>query len=147
MTGFVVVWDSNNLPVQREMDLLYHPTPKSPPQPSPQKIKFLLSLLENLLTDEDGDKLPKLDKSLLEETVLETYRKHSGSGNCPKLGDLSDTLLESEHSALRNFSKMLYLQQLPTQTIALRSWRALGQCLRWNGSIPAEFREPQEIGK
>ena len=49
--------------------------PNGAKEPSPQKIKFLIALLETILTDEDGDKLPKLDKSLIEEAILKTYAR------------------------------------------------------------------------
>jgi conjugal transfer ATP-binding protein TraC len=83
--------------------------PSGVTEPSPQKIKFILSFLENLLTDEDGDKLPKLDKSLLEEAVMETYataRKTKGSD--PIMSDLVAVLEKSEDRSLRNYAKMLY---------------------------------------
>ena len=75
-------------------------------EPSAQKIKFLLALLENILTDTDGDKLPKLDKSLLEESVLSIYKKCAGK--TPRLTDLNEHLLGSRDERLRQFSRMLY---------------------------------------
>jgi conjugal transfer ATP-binding protein TraC len=77
-------------------------------EPPPQKIKFLLSLLENILTDEEGDKLHKLEKSLLEETVLKVYKDGNSSGTTPRLSDLAKVLSESKDTELRNFSRMLY---------------------------------------
>ncbi|MBI4404131.1 MAG: ATP-binding protein, partial [Deltaproteobacteria bacterium] len=74
--------------------------------PSPQKIKFLLSLLENILTDEDGDKLPKLDKSLLEEAILKTYGQ--AKNKSPQLRDLATVFEKSEYPSLRNYAKMLF---------------------------------------
>ena len=75
-------------------------------EPSPQKIKFLLALLENVLTDTDGDKLPKLDKSLLEESVLAVYKRCTGK--TPRLSDLNTYLAQSRDEKLRQFSRMLY---------------------------------------
>ncbi|MEZ4749135.1 MAG: TraC family protein [Bdellovibrionota bacterium] len=83
--------------------------PEGSTEPSPQKIKFILSFLENLLTDEDGDKLPKLDKSLLEESVLETYKAaRKTKGSDPIMSDLVAVLEKSEDRSLRNYAKMLY---------------------------------------
>jgi len=83
--------------------------PEGATEPSPQKIKFILSFLENLLTDEDGDKLPKLDKSLLEEAVLETYGVARKTGDSdPTMSDLVTVLEKSEDRSLRNYAKMLY---------------------------------------
>jgi conjugal transfer ATP-binding protein TraC len=75
-------------------------------EPSPQKIKFLLALLENILTDTDGDRLPKLDKSLLEETVLSLYQQKVGV--MPTFSDLAVLLAASKDERLRQFARMLY---------------------------------------
>jgi conjugal transfer ATP-binding protein TraC len=77
-------------------------------EPPPQKVKFLLSLLENMLTDEEGDKLHKLEKSLLEEVILTVYKDAAAQNTTPKLSDLSRVLSESKDTELRNFSRMLY---------------------------------------
>lgn len=84
--------------------------PKDSKEPSPQKIKFLIALLETILTDEDGDKLRKLDKSLLEEALLETYARVMPH-RMPQLSDFAETLTSSkgDHAQLfRDFAKMLY---------------------------------------
>jgi type IV secretory pathway VirB4 component len=78
-------------------------------EPSPQKIKFLIALLENILTDKEGDRLAKLDKSLLEETILKLYpRILKEQSRIPTLNDLALTMEKSSESQLKNFSKMLY---------------------------------------
>jgi conjugal transfer ATP-binding protein TraC len=77
-------------------------------EPPPQKIKFLLSLLENILTDEEGDKLHKLEKSLLEEAVLKVYKDGIAGNYTPRLRDLSRVLSESKDNELRSFARMLY---------------------------------------
>jgi len=76
-------------------------------EPSPQKIKFLIALLETILTDDDGDKLPKLDKSLLEEAIMKTYARVDTS-QAPRFSDFAHTLEESKEPSLKNFAKMLY---------------------------------------
>ena len=73
--------------------------------PSPQKLKFLLAMLENILSDEGNAKLPKLERSLLEETLIRVYEKCSGT---PTLSDLARTLSESPEKELKSFSKMLF---------------------------------------
>ena len=80
--------------------------PPGQSEPSPQKIKFLLALLENVLTDTDGDKLPKLDKSLLEESVLSIYK--NCTDKTPRMSDLNAALANSRDEKLRQFSRMLY---------------------------------------
>ena len=73
--------------------------------PSPQKIKFLLSLLETMLSEDENDKLPKLSKSLLEEAIIKTY---SETKTTPTLSDLVKTLIASGESKLKDFAKMLF---------------------------------------
>lgn len=78
-------------------------------EPSSQKIKFLLALLESMFTDSDAEKLPKLSKSLLEEAVIQTYKQtFAQSGKGPRLSDLRKNLEASTVSELRDFAKMLY---------------------------------------
>ncbi len=77
-------------------------------EPPPQKIKFLLSLLENILTDDEGDKLHKLDKSLLEEAILKVYKEAHAGGFTPRMRNLARVLSEGKDKALDNFSRMLY---------------------------------------
>ena len=75
-------------------------------EPSPQKIKFLLSLLETMLSDDDADKLPKLSKSLLEEAIISVYQQKKEAA--PTLSDLVEVLQNSAEVGLHNFAKMLY---------------------------------------
>jgi type-IV secretion system protein TraC len=74
--------------------------------PSPQKIKFLLSLLETMLSEEETDKLPKLSKSLLEEVIIQTY-ENCGS-ETPTLSKFVEALQASGEVDLKNYAKMLY---------------------------------------
>ena len=79
-------------------------------EPSPQKLKFLLSFLEVILSGDDdgGGRLGKLQRALLEEAVIKTYADHIADSHEPKLSDLSNLLQKSEDATLRSFSKMLY---------------------------------------
>lgn len=78
-------------------------------EPSSQKVKFLVSLLESMFTDEDGDKLPKLSRSLLEEAVIETYKGvRLKESRVPILSDLRRLLEKSKEKELQDFAKMLY---------------------------------------
>lgn len=78
-------------------------------EPSSQKIKFLVALLESMFTDSDEEKLPKLSKSLLEEAVIQTYKQSfSNEKRTPTLSDLRKTLEASPERELQNFAKMLY---------------------------------------
>ncbi len=72
--------------------------------PSPRKVKFLLAMLENLLTDEEGEKLPKLQKALLEEKIDRLYKEVKN----PRLTDYCNLLKNSNDDSLVKYSKMLY---------------------------------------
>ncbi len=77
--------------------------------PSPQKIKFLIALFENILTDKEGDRLSKFDKSLLEETILKLYPAIRGQyDRVPIISDFVNSMKDSVEANLRGFSKMLY---------------------------------------
>ena len=92
-------------------------------EPSPQKVKFLLSLLETMLSEDENDKLPKLSKSLLEEAIILTYDRIEMT---PTLSDFVDTLKSSGEISLSNYAKMLY------------PWtgnRAYGRLLDGSGSL------------
>lgn len=82
--------------------------PDGETEPSSQKIKFLVALLESMFTDSDEEKLPKLSKSLLEEALIETYKQNFKTKKMPTLSDLRKILEASSDVQLRNFSKMLY---------------------------------------
>lgn len=73
-------------------------------EPSPQKIKFLIAFLENILTDTAEERLPKLDKAMLEEEILGLYKRKK----TPTLSDLYHSLETSTTERLRQFSKMLF---------------------------------------
>lgn len=79
--------------------------PEGEKKPTPQKLKFLLAMLENILVDQDGDRLPKLQKSLLEEALIHVYER---TPETPTLSDLAKLLIESQEQELKSFAKMLY---------------------------------------
>jgi type IV secretory pathway VirB4 component len=81
--------------------------PEGESKPSPQKLKFLLAMLESVLTDNEGDKLPKLDKSLLEEALIHIYDRVAGKRS-PTLSDLAAHLASSKEPTLNAFAKMLF---------------------------------------
>ncbi len=79
--------------------------PEGETKPSPQKLKFLLAMLETILVDQDGDRLPKLQKSLLEESLIQVYER---TQRTPTLSDFSKLLSESPEQELKSFAKMLF---------------------------------------
>ncbi len=78
--------------------------PKGETYPSSGKIKFLLALFETLLTDEEGEKLPKLEKALLEEKIDKLYKEIKN----PRLTDYRNLLKNSNDDILIRFSRILY---------------------------------------
>lgn len=83
--------------------------PDNATEPSPHKLKFLLTFFETILTDSESEKLHKLDKSLLEEAFLETYKKiRKEKDRVPRLSDFHEYLSASKETSLKNFAKMLY---------------------------------------
>ena len=73
--------------------------------PSPQKLKFLLAMLENIFAESDGGKLSKLERSLLEETLIRVYET---SPCIPTLSDVAKALANSPEKELKSFSKILF---------------------------------------
>ena len=71
--------------------------------PSSHKVKFLLGLVE-LMTKEDGaDRLPKLARAEIEESIQQVYRKHPK----PKLSDLRELLLTHSDQEIQIYGKIL----------------------------------------
>ncbi|OQW49805.1 MAG: hypothetical protein A4S09_03350 [Proteobacteria bacterium SG_bin7] len=70
---------------------------------TPEKIKFLLGLIE-LMTKEDGEnRLPKLERAEIEKAIGEVYKKHT----TPRLSNLRDLLLESTDPTIQKYGKIL----------------------------------------
>ncbi len=70
---------------------------------TPEKIKFLLGLIE-LMTKEDGEnRLPKLERAEIEKAIGEVYEKHT----TPRLSNLKDLLLESTDPTIQKYGKIL----------------------------------------
>ncbi len=61
-------------------------------------------MFENLLTDEEGEKLPKLQKALLEKEIDRLYKEVKN----PRLTDYCNLLKNSSDDSLVKYSKMLY---------------------------------------
>jgi type IV secretory pathway VirB4 component len=77
-------------------------------EPSSQKIKSLLSVVELMIAEDDTSKLPKLDRVLLEQSIIETYAKCRAENRVPRLSDLSKTCSASKEPVLKNIAKMLF---------------------------------------
>jgi type-IV secretion system protein TraC len=98
-------------------------------EPSSQKVKSLLAIIELMVAEDDMTKLPKLDRVLLEKAILETYARCRSHNVIPKLSDLVITCTESSEPILKNIAKLLF------------SWtgdRPYGLLLDRDGSLQAD---------
>ncbi len=77
--------------------------------PNPGKIRFLLSMLEAMVSDGDGSRMGKLLQSELEEILTEAY----GSSAQPSLSDLAQVLSEHKTAELRGIGRTLKLWTRP----------------------------------
>ncbi|MBF0299772.1 MAG: ATP-binding protein, partial [Oligoflexia bacterium] len=75
-------------------------------EPSPSKVKLILAVLENILSENKFTGLPKLDKAYLEEAIFKVYADITGS--TPTLSDFREVLLKHESPNLKNYSQVLY---------------------------------------
>ncbi|MCB0414910.1 MAG: ATP-binding protein, partial [Bdellovibrionales bacterium] len=71
--------------------------------PSNEKIKFLLALIESMTKEETDSGLKKLERSEIEQAILELYDANSK----PKLTHLKDKLLEHTEPSLQKIGKIL----------------------------------------
>ncbi len=78
-------------------------------EPSNQKLKSLLAIIECMVAENDKAKLAKLDRALLERAIIELYKSRRPKGEIPTLTDLAKYLSVFEEDSMRAISKMLYL--------------------------------------
>ncbi|MBX3022784.1 MAG: TraC family protein [Bdellovibrionales bacterium] len=105
--------------------------PEPSKEPSTQKLKSLLASIECMVSDDDGAKLPKLDRVMLEQALLELYDLFRKKGKVPTLSALQSHLASSKEASLQRISKMLY------------SWtgdRPYGRLLDGEGSLRTDAR-------
>lgn len=77
--------------------------PDDETKPSPQKIKFLLGLVELMTKEEENHRLPRLARAEIEEAILAVYR----NSETPCLSDLRKILLAHEDPEIRVYGKIL----------------------------------------
>ena len=78
-------------------------------EPSNQKIKSLLAVIESMIAEDERSKLSKLDRVLLEKTVIELYEEKRRLNKVPVLSELSDRLAKSKEASMVDISKILYM--------------------------------------
>jgi conjugal transfer ATP-binding protein TraC len=75
-------------------------------EPTPERIRTVLAVLEMILKDEEKKALGKREKALLEEQVHRIYKE--SKGNTPTLSDLKRLLDNHKDEQMRKFGEILY---------------------------------------
>lgn len=83
--------------------------PDSTQKPSSQKIKSLLAVIESMVAEDEKSKLLKLDRVLLEKTIIELYAEKCKIKTVPNLSDLALMLSQSDEETMVQISKILYM--------------------------------------
>lgn len=78
-------------------------------EPSSQKIKSLLAVIESMVAEDEKSKLSKLDRVLLEKAVIELYEEKRKQKTIPILSELADKLAKSKESSMVAISKLLFM--------------------------------------
>ena len=71
--------------------------------PSPQKIKFLVGLVELMTREEGCERLPRLERAELEQAIAQVYRQ----GASRRLGDLQTVLLGHPDPLVSRYGRIL----------------------------------------
>lgn len=78
-------------------------------EPSNQKLKSLLAVIESMVVENDLSTLSKLDRVLLEKAIIELYEEKRKNGEVPILSELTDKLAKSKEASMVNISKILFM--------------------------------------
>jgi conjugal transfer ATP-binding protein TraC len=95
--------ESVRLGIDMTLSLNPFDLPEGETVPSGEKIKFLVSLVEMMTKESGTSGLNKLEKALLEESVLKCYE----NSVVPQLSDLRILLLEHSEVSLRQIGRIL----------------------------------------
>ena len=74
-------------------------------EPSPNKVKLILAVIETICKEEGSRGIPKREKALIEEAIVKTY---SSQTNTPTMSDFRRTLVDSKIDSLKHYSDILY---------------------------------------
>jgi conjugal transfer ATP-binding protein TraC len=72
-------------------------------QPSPQKLKFLVGLIELMTKDDEAARLPKLERAEIEDAIARVYDQNRK----PRLSHLREALLEHADTEIRKYGRIL----------------------------------------
>lgn len=78
-------------------------------EPSNQKLKSLLAVIESMIVEDEKSKLSKLDRVLLEKIVIELYEEKRKQNKVPVLSELADRLAKSKEPSMIDISKILFM--------------------------------------
>ena len=96
-----------NLDIHSGMSLNMFDLPEGQKKPTPQKVKLNLAVLEMILKDDNAKTLPKKEKALLEEAIVDLYSNQKNN-KTPTLGDLRNLLSKHEDPQMKSYSRILY---------------------------------------
>ncbi len=82
--------------------------PNPTEEPSNQKLKSLIAVIELMVAEDEKSKIPKLDRVLLEKAIIELYEAKRKKKEVPILSDLVEKLSESTEPSMKTLSKLLY---------------------------------------
>ncbi|MBS1958988.1 MAG: ATP-binding protein [Bdellovibrionales bacterium] len=83
--------------------------PNPSEEPSNQKLKSLLAVIESMVVEDEKTKLSKLDRVLLEKAVIELYEEKRKQNKVPILSELTDKLAKSKEPSMVDISKILFM--------------------------------------
>lgn len=78
-------------------------------EPSNQKLKSLLAVIESMIVEDEKTKLSKIDRVLLEKAIIELYEEKRKTKTIPVLSELSEKLAKSKENSLVDISKILFM--------------------------------------
>ena len=78
-------------------------------EPSNQKLKSLLAVIESMIVEDDKIKISKLERVLLEKAVIELYEEKRKTNDVPVLSELTEKLAKSKESSMVDISKILFI--------------------------------------
>jgi len=83
--------------------------PDASQEPSNQKLKSLLAVIESMIVEDDKTKLSRLDRVLLEKAIIELYEEKRKKNEIPVLSELMEKLSKSKESSMVDISKVLFM--------------------------------------
>lgn len=83
--------------------------PNPAEEPSNQKLKSLLAVIESMVVEDEKSKLTKLDRVLLEKAIIELYEEKRKHNKVPILSELTERLAKSKEPSMIELSKILFM--------------------------------------